>query len=287
MVQHGNPSVRRVRLGLRLRRLRERAGMVGDAAAARLGWSAAKVSRIETARTFPSVADVEDLMALYEAAPGVRQEVFGLYRDAGRRRWYDEYRGVLAAPALEVLDREAEAERAWVWEPQVIPALLRTHDYARLVMRGMHAIEPVAETTVARRLEALKARQAYLLDGSRPFTLAAVVHVSALRRSLGDARVLRDQLCHLAEMSRSEQVRLRVLAQESPHPMTAGPFVHLRFPDLPAVVYLEEILGTRLVSDAGQVRGYERAFDHLCAVALDEADSRLLIRDLAGGGRRP
>jgi hypothetical protein len=59
--------------------------------------------------------------------------------------------------------------------------------------------------------------------------------------------------------------------------MPTGPFVHLKFPDFPDTVYLEEFFGARYVEDAEQVYAYERAFEHLMDLALDEASSRQLI----------
>ncbi len=41
---------------------------------------------------------------------------------------------------------EAEAESVWDWEPQVVPGLLQTEEYARAVMLGwtamFHKISP-------------------------------------------------------------------------------------------------------------------------------------------------
>ncbi|MFC4529794.1 helix-turn-helix domain-containing protein [Sphaerisporangium dianthi] len=270
-----------MRLGRELRRLREQARMAGDVVAARLEWSAAKVSRIETARTFPSLGDVERLVELYGADDAVRERAVELHRDAGRRRWWEEYRGAVPGAALELMDREAEARRARNWEPHIMPALLRTYDYERAVMAAIQPVEPIPATAVARRLEALMTRQKHLLDGSRSFALAAVVHVTALVRPLGDGRVMREQLDHLVEVAELDHVDVRILTEDTPHPLVAGPFVHLEFPDFPGVVHLEEIMGARFVEDAEQVHGYERAFDHLRSIALDEAASRRLVRDTA------
>ena len=50
MPDQGSQSVRRRRLAAELRRLRERAGLTGDEAAATLNWSGSKISRIELNR---------------------------------------------------------------------------------------------------------------------------------------------------------------------------------------------------------------------------------------------
>jgi transcriptional regulator with XRE-family HTH domain len=52
-------TIRRRRLAVELRRLRERAGLTGDEAAERLGWSDSKISRIETHRIGVKPADLK------------------------------------------------------------------------------------------------------------------------------------------------------------------------------------------------------------------------------------
>lgn len=66
MSERGSPALRRRRLGMELRRLRENLNLTGDEVAERLEWSTAKVSRIENAKTLAGQADVEALAGLYE-----------------------------------------------------------------------------------------------------------------------------------------------------------------------------------------------------------------------------
>ena len=63
MAAQQSPTVRRRRLGHELRELREQAGLTLDEAAAQLeDISAAKISRIETAKVGVRPRDVEDLL---------------------------------------------------------------------------------------------------------------------------------------------------------------------------------------------------------------------------------
>ena len=55
------PSVRARQLAAELRRLRDEARLTGEEVGERLGWSPAKVSRIETARTAITAADLASL----------------------------------------------------------------------------------------------------------------------------------------------------------------------------------------------------------------------------------
>ncbi|GAA3792090.1 helix-turn-helix transcriptional regulator [Sphaerisporangium flaviroseum] len=255
--------------------------MLGDDVAARLKWSAAKVSRIENAKTFPTEKDVEDLLRLYSADRNVRQQLLELRRGALQKGWWEEYRGALPPTVLDLVDREAEASLVRNWEPQVIPGLLQTRDYAYALMAAMQPIVQIPRIWVEQRVVARMARQQHLLNGSQPLHLITVIEESVLRRQFGDTHVMREQLDHLVKVSKLEHVELRILAQDTPLPIPTGPFLHLKFPDFPDTVYLEEFFGARFVEDVEQVYAYERAFDHLLRISLDEAASQQLIRTIS------
>lgn len=80
MPDHGSPAIRRPRLAAELRRLRERAGLKGDQAAGQLGWSASKVSRIETGKTGVREQDLKLLLNLYGVGEPRRSGVLALDR---------------------------------------------------------------------------------------------------------------------------------------------------------------------------------------------------------------
>jgi transcriptional regulator with XRE-family HTH domain len=61
-----SPTVGRRRLGIELRRLREKAGLMIEDVATHLECSSSKVSRIETDKAIPRVRDVRDMLQLYE-----------------------------------------------------------------------------------------------------------------------------------------------------------------------------------------------------------------------------
>src|SRR5690606_4269493 len=131
MPERGSPTLRHRRLGRELRRLRERAGMIGEDASSRLGWSTAKVSRIENAKTLPSISDVEALLDLYGADRATREELLSLRRDAAQKGWWEEYREALPPDVIPLLGLELEATQLRTCETQVVPGLLQPQAYAR------------------------------------------------------------------------------------------------------------------------------------------------------------
>ncbi|MEU6407919.1 helix-turn-helix transcriptional regulator [Microbispora sp. NPDC046933] len=277
MPEHGSPTVRRRRLGQELRRLRERADLTGDQVAARLGWSAAKISRIETARTSPRTADVEALLVIYMVDSRQRQELLALHRDATRKGWWEDYRDSLPKEYTTFLGLEAEATAARDWEPQVVPGLFQTEAYVRAMMESGQRSTLEAPGGVRSRIEVRMARQQAVLRAESPLAISAVLEESVLLRRFGDHEVMREQLRRLIEVSELPNVELRILPLDADHPINTGAFCHLKLPEFHDVVYLEALLGGRLVEDEAIVYRYEVAFDYLETKALDVDDSRRFL----------
>ncbi|WP_405088141.1 helix-turn-helix domain-containing protein [Microbispora sp. NBC_01389] len=277
MPEHGSPTVRRRRLGQELRRLRERAGMTGDQVATRLGWSAAKISRIETARTSPRESDVEALLVIYMVDSRQRQELLALHRDATRKGWWEDYRDSLPKEYTTFLGLEAEATSARDWEPQVVPGLFQTEAYVRAMMESGQRSTLEAPGGVRSRIEVRMARQQAVLRVDNPLAISAVVEESVLLRRFGGDEVMREQLGRLIEVSELPNVELRILLLDTAHPINTGAFSHLKLPEFHDVVYLEALLGGRLVEDETIVYRYEVAFDYLETKALDVDASRRLL----------
>ncbi|MEU7885852.1 helix-turn-helix transcriptional regulator [Microbispora bryophytorum] len=277
MPEHGSPTVRRRRLGQELRRLRERADLTGDQVAVRLGWSAAKISRIETARTSPRTSDVEALLLIYMVDSRQRQELLALHRDATRKGWWEDYRDSLPKEYTTFLGLEAEATAARDWEPQVVPGLFQTEAYVRAMMESGQRSTLEAPGGVRSRIEVRMARQQAVLRTDSPLAISAVLEESVLLRRFGDHEVMREQLRRLIEVSELPNVELRILPLDADHPINTGTFSHLKVPEFHDVVYLEALLGGRLVEDEAIVYRYEVAFDYLETKALDVDDSRRFL----------
>ncbi|GAA2880606.1 helix-turn-helix transcriptional regulator [Streptosporangium fragile] len=278
MPERGSPALRRRRLGMELRRLREALDLTGDEVSDRLGWSTAKISRIENAKNLVSQADVEALAEVYGVDDVLRGKLLGLRRDAAQKGWWERYRNSIPDDYITLIGMEAEATAFRNWEPQIIPGLLQTEDYALGIFSASQRAYQLPPSWLQDRSAVRMARQRTLLYESDPLTHISVFHESVLKNQYGDARVMRDQLVHLIEVSELEHVEMRVLPQEVPPPVSTGAFVHLTFDDFPDAVYLEFFHGGQFVEDAESVYAYERAFDHLMERALGEAASQELIK---------
>ncbi|GIH71281.1 helix-turn-helix domain-containing protein [Sphaerimonospora thailandensis] len=286
MRQSGSPTVRRRRLAAELRRLRERAEMTIEQVAERLGWSATKVSRIETSRVGVALKDVERLVDLYEVDDAKRKELLDLARDAQKKGWWHAY-GDLPSEYATYIGLEDEAASMRSFAPSVIPGILQTEDYARAIIRSaLMGLSSPAE--VERRVEVRMARQA-LLTQDEPLRLWTILDEAVIRRTIGSPADMRAQLGRLLELVDLPNITVQVLPfAAGAHPGTNGAFQILEFPEPahPDVVSLENFTGSLYVEQETDVYRYTVMFDHLRAKALDPDQSRsVLTETMTGLGR--
>jgi transcriptional regulator with XRE-family HTH domain len=284
--ERGSPSVRRRRLAAELRRLRERAGFTGEQVAERLGWSGSKVSRIETSKLGVKEEDLLLLLELYHVEEARRSEVLDLARAPARPESVDNA-AVAAYPAgyAQFAYAEAEATRIWDWEPQVVPGLLQTESYAREVMRGWFTMFSLPPAELETRVAARMARR-QLLTRDQPPHFSTVIDESVILRRFGDNAVMRQQLERLAESSSLPNVEVRVLPLGGYHPIGAGTFIYMQFPQQHRVsfhdiVTVEQLDREHLIEEVTDTNRYRVAFERLVSEALEPDESRDLVLRVA------
>jgi transcriptional regulator with XRE-family HTH domain len=271
------PSVRARQLAAELRRLRDAATLTGEEAAARLGWSPSKISRIETGQTAASPADLRRLLDMYDVTGTARERLEGLGQSAGQRGWWDAYADTLGPEYTALIALEAEAQSMRWYSPMLVPGLLQTEAYARQVVRSGLLIAPPGE--IERRVQVKMTRQRALTKDSPP-QLSVVLDEAAVLRQVRGPEVMREQLAHLTTMAARPNVTIQVLPLAvGAHPATTGEFTILGFPELvaPDVVYLENMTSDLYVEREGEVYRYALAFDRLRALALGPDESAALI----------
>ena len=277
-----SPSVRERRLARELRGLRTTGGWHGKDVAARLGWSASKVSRIENGRIGIGADDLDRLLELYRVPGGHAEHLRRLVPHTRPRGWWDAYADTLSAGYANLIRLEAGSRALRCWSAVVPHALLQTAEYARQVI--LSTWEPPSAADVARRVQVCVRRQEVLDDrDGAPLELSAVIDESVLHRTPAsgdgvDARtVMRGQLERLLTVGERPNVTIRVLpfAAGLP-PVTSGTFAVLDPPVAsgPDVVYLENKTRIFFLDGDAEVARYERAYEHIAGMALSPADSR-------------
>ena len=263
--QAGGPTVQRMLVGARLRRLRTELGLSRDEAAESIRASEWKIHRLENGQVGFKERDIIDLLRRYQVTdPAEVADFLALAREANAPGWWQHYGDVLPQWFRTYVDLESAASLIRTYEGQFVPGLLQTDGYMRAVVRGAH-LEDSAEE-VGRRVRLRMARQ-ILLTREAPPRLWAVVDEAALRRPVGGREVMRGQLERLVEATKLANVTLQILPFDSgAHPAMAGAFSVLRFPDreLPDVVYLEHLTSALYLDKRDEVERYLNVMEVLC-----------------------
>ncbi|WP_188116067.1 helix-turn-helix domain-containing protein [Salinispora fenicalii] len=270
-------------LGAQLRRLRESCGVTREGAGWEIRASESKISRMELGRVGFKERDVADLLTLYGITdPQERDALLHLARDANSPGWWHRYGDVLPSWFQAYLGLEAAAALIRTYELQFVPGLLQTEEYARAVVLLGHSRAASAE--IDRRVT-LRMRRQQVLHGEDPPQLWAVVDEAALRRPIGGAAVMRQQVSALIEATRLPNVRLQVVPfAAGGHAAAGGAFSILRFDDkeLPDVVYIEQLTSALYLDKREDLDYYALAMERLCVEAEPpERTPELLGRILA------
>jgi len=271
-----SPTVRRRRLALELRRLREAARLTCEEVAEQLECSASKISRVETGRVSVSPRDVRDMLEIYGASEEQRESLVQLARESRQKGWWHAYGDSVQPHFATYLGLESAASEIRIYEVNLIPGLLQTEEYARAVISAgmVNSLRSDIERQVAVRMERQR------LTMTNPPKVWCVLDEAALRRRVGGPEVMRVQLECLRELGAAPNVSLQVIPfGGGAHPAMGRPFVILVFPERvdPDVVYLEDLTSALWVENVDEVDRYNVFFNHLRATALSFENSAALM----------
>lgn len=280
----GSPSMRRRRLAAELRRLRNGAGLSIEDVAGSLKWPGSKVSRIENRQVGITTRDLRKLLDLYEAGDrAYREELLEMGRRATERGWWQSYSGAVPSAYANFIGLEAEAATIRAYEPELVPGLLQTADYARAVIRAGRPADTAEE--IDRRVEVRLERQEVLTRTSPPPPKVSVVlNEAVLARRVGGPEVMRAQIEHLTRERDRANIVIQILPFSSgEHPAMVGPFTMLTFldPADPGVVNVENVMGSLALEKPEEIRAYEEVWGAIQARAVSPGDARAVMRTYA------
>ncbi|HEY7362052.1 MAG TPA: helix-turn-helix transcriptional regulator [Streptosporangiaceae bacterium] len=257
------PTVLRILLGSQLRMLREVKGITREEAGYAIRASGSKISRMELGRVSFKERDVTDLLKLYGVDEDETVTLVALAVQANTPGWWHKYGDVLPDWFQVYVGLEEAASLIRLYEVQFVPGLLQTADYARAVVRlGQPGAAP---EEIERRISLRMGRQELLTKPGGP-RLWAIVDEAALRRPIGGKEVMRAQLEQLILATEEPQVTLQVMPFRSGgHAAEAGAFTIMRFPepDLPDVVYLEQLTSALYLDKRDDVEKYTEVMERL------------------------
>jgi hypothetical protein len=251
-------------------------------AATALEWDPSKLSRVEGVQRGIIVRDVRRLLNLYGVTDEAQREaLFEMSRQSKQRGWWQAYADVMPSEYANLIGLEAEASEIRAYEPELVPGLLQTEEYARAIIRLGRPADTAGE--IDRRVGVRMTRQ-QVLDRDDPPIMRVVLNEGAVRRLVGSPQVMRGQLHKLADQRARSNVLIQVLPfAAGEHPAMSGPFTILAFPEEGdrGVVTLENMASTLSLEREEDLRLYVRAFDFLQAAALGPRESRDMLNALA------
>jgi transcriptional regulator with XRE-family HTH domain len=265
MAERRPPSIRGRQLAKELRLLRAADRRTGEQIGAQLGWSSAKVSRLETGRVPVTEEDLRKLLDVYGVQGDYAQKLINLARTANLHGWWDAYENV-DREYKSLIGLEGEASAIYCYNPLVLHGLLQTEEYAGHII----GTRPVTPPGQVRQLTQIRLRRQQRLDGAEPLTFWSIIDEAAVRRLVGGPEVMRRQLQHLVELAERPNVTLQILPLSvGAHPGTSGSFSILEFSLADdRIVYLELMYESLYKEDEVDVHKYGIAFDDLQKKAM-------------------
>jgi Domain of unknown function (DUF5753) len=233
---------------------------------------------VENARLLPSVADVERWADATGASADVKaalvDEAAALHTQS--RTWRALHGPGFRRHQEELRRLERQATTMRLFQPNVVPGLLQTAEYARHVLQaGGYGSENLADA-VAARVE----RQTVLYDETKSFRF--VITEGALRWRLCPAPAHLAQLDRVSSLSTLANVSVGVIPWDAYVP-NRPPNMFMVLND--AAVVVETMHGEDTLKERQQIEAYIAAFDALDSLAQHGDDARATLARIASDVR--
>ncbi|MGW6446786.1 helix-turn-helix domain-containing protein [Lentzea sp. NPDC055074] len=240
----------------------------------RVGWSSAKTSMMQNALVPVADADVVALALVYRVSGERRKPVvLGAQRARDPLR-FDLLTGDDAACVGWTYD-EVEAEASYVRAValEALPPFVRTPEY-EAALRGAQ-VDAVAEQDHRHYSDVHRKRVMQHLSKGPSLRLDLVVGEAVLRRPVGSALVMADQLLRLAALAELPGVRVWLMPDEvgAFAGMTSFSTLSFREDEFEDVVYLDTLHGGTWLEAERERRPYAETFERLVRMALPIKDT--------------
>jgi Domain of unknown function (DUF5753) len=245
----------------------------------RIGKGQSWVAKVEGGKLLPSVADVERWCDATGAPADVRAELVELCNalHMQSRSWRALHRPSFRRHQEELRRMERRMTTMRLFQPNVVPGLLQTAEYARHVLEaGGFGSENLADA-VAARVE----RSGVLYDDTKAFRF--VVTEGALRWRLCPVPAHLVQLDRVSSLSTLANVSVAVIPWDAYVP-NRPPNMFVLFDD--SAVVVETMHGEELLKERLQIEAYFAAFDALDSLAQHGDDARATLARIASDVRR-
>jgi hypothetical protein len=217
---------------------------------------------------------VAGLLGILNVTGEERDQLLELARDASDPNW--------VTPGLDkqlaaLIEYERTATVITEANPQVIPGLLQTSDYARAILLASGATRGEADHRVMVRMGR---REVLERDDAPEFR--ALIGEYALRYPPCDSSVMAAQLRNLIKWSQRDNITIQAVPTRAEWtPLHNGAFVLMEFARARPVVHLEHYRSSVTLTDGSDATDYQAAAEQIRRAAMSTDDTAALIADIA------
>jgi hypothetical protein len=234
-----------------------------------MGYSQAFIGKLERGTGIPNEDHVQAMEECFGAKGTLLLRHSNIKRHEGDTDWHKK-----------VVTSEERATEIRMYNTVLVPDLFQTKDYARVIFTDGQPL--ASDDGIEGMVEARHRRTTALVRAGGP-KLWAPIDETALRRVVGDERIMAAQLSELIRLAGSRAVKLHLIPESTRrHPRLSGPFRLLSFEDKASIAYVEHAAGGELIDDNVMVRVLTAIFGDLQGWALAPPQSLELIREIRG-----
>jgi hypothetical protein len=179
-------------------------------------------------------------------------------------------------------EHEQRATSLRIWQPSSLSGLLQTEGFALALLRTFPG---ATSEQIDARLAARIARQVILTREAPAAPMVwFLVDEAALRRCVGSALIMADQLDRLLALAELPNVTIQVVPNIEHAGLTGGFVIAEKLKG--SAAYIETALGGQVFEDDQSMRTLSTRFDALRTEAMRGTESLRLIEELANEWRR-
>jgi hypothetical protein len=255
--------------------------MTGRKLAELSGWHESKVSKIEYGRLKPSNADIQAYCLRTGAGDQLPDLLASLHNiDAAYLEWRRVLGTGLKRRQQKSIRIEADATLIRNYQPQIIPGLLQTAEYAAAKLRRgieFHRVPDDLDEAISKRME--RQRILYQRDHRFHFLIAE----QSLYTTVGNNDVMAGQLDRLASIIGMPRITLGIIPAMAEALVVSSSFS--MYDNRLAMV--EGTAAELTITQPREIAVYGRAFNLLAGQSLTGAPARALIKAALDRRQRP
>lgn len=270
-----SPTLKRRRLSIELRRLRQATDLSVTEAAKRLDLDPATITRMERNDwKRPNINIIRNMLTLYGVTDEANREaLLALARESRQRGWWADYADVFRS---SLPDFESGARAIFDYQTILVPGMLQTADYARAIFATqaqLHAVHRDEDTAVQERLR----RQEILHSGTN---ITVLMTESALLHPVVTRETMIAQLDRINTLTEFANLEIGVLPATQPLPLVPLHGFWLYELDDHSIALVENITAELRIDNPDQITTYQHVTAKLRQAAVTGPRARALLQQL-------